>query len=418
MKRNEHMVGNVNPGGDAALAPENDTGLKSRLDEIWGTEEASAGAMEAASSLESAADTQTAVSEAESAGKKPAGSADASGAVVPPADVVGRTPEPVPAQEGAGSVSSEDDDDGGGEPPDDIAGDPKKLNAWTKVRAEKKELKQENLRLKQELDAAKQVAQSGAEAERISVLEKQLEQYEERIGQYDVTQTVAFANKYTNPLVQRYKRLVGLLAKSSDEATADKKARHLLEPGTDRDALLAEHPITVQAAAGALLAEMDELQESRDEAIKNWRETRAVLTEQETRQGLTNLNKSIVEDTNKAVEALRLEGNYLYMLSQSDDSWNKLVQDRITALQGVLKAGGREDLVKLVADGLTARVYREWYEREHKRADKLASQINSRVRSAPELGGSAPAAPTTPSKPGKPRAMGSVLDSIWGADAT
>jgi hypothetical protein len=419
MKRNERMVGGSDSGGDSTAVSGNETGLKSRLDEIWGTENTATEALEAATNAEpdaaSQGDQKPAAGDSEGAAPGVANGTDGADSIVaPPADIVGRSSED---NADAGDVSAGGSDAGDEEvPPEDIAGDSKKLNAWTKIRAEKKELKLENARLKQELDAAKQLAQSGAEAGRIAELEKQLGQYEERIGQYDVTQTQAFAEKFTNPLIQRYKRLVALLSKGSDEATADKKARELLVPASDRDALLADHPITVQAAAGALLAEMDGLQESRDEAIKNWRETKAVLSEQETRQGLTNLHKTVVEDTNKAVEALRMEGNYLYQLSQSDDGWNKQVQARIAALQGVLKTGEREDMVKLVADGLTARIYREWYEREHKRAEKLASQINSRIRSAPELGGSARAAEVVSSKPGKPRPMGSVLDSIWGAD--
>lgn len=399
----------------AAAAGANETpGMKKRMDDIWGTESKSTEELEQTlntESLSSSAANPAPPKVVEPPAPPPPvtkpGAPVDDPAVSPPEDVM-----PVKKEEVVPPALPADDDI----PPDDIAGNPKQNNAWTKIRAEKKELKNENLRLQQELEAVKASAGQGAEAKRIEELESQVAQYEEAIGQYDITRTVAFNEKYVNPLVSRYKKMVGLLSKGSTPEEADKVARKLLETGVDRDALISGYPITVQAAVGSTLAELDDLQAQRDEAIKNWRETKAVLNEQESRQGLSQLNKAIVEDTNKAVEALRMEGNYLYMLSQTDDNWNNGVKERITALQGILKTGGREDMVKYIADGLTARMYRDWYQKEHIRAEKLAAQINARVQSAPDLGGNDTGALPVDDKPKKPRSMGSVLDTVWGKD--
>ena len=412
----------------AALGSKESPKFKAKMDDIWGSEENAtselaeaidgnndAGAAPAAH-VAAVKPQSPVVPAAVPAGKEPVATpADDTQAFRPPLDVMPKNeaPDPVEAAPDATVAPEEDLED---TPPEDISSNPKQLNAWTKIRAEKKDLKLENIALKQQIEAAKTSSTQEAVTARISELESQVNSYEEKLGQYDVTQTAAFADKYTNPLVTRYRRMVALLSKNGDAAAADALARQLIDPNANRDELISGHPITTQAALGAILVEVDDLQGQRDEAIKNWRETKAVLSEQEARQGITSLNKSITEDTNKAIEALRLEGNYLYMLSQSDDNWNAAVKDRIAALQGTLKTGSKEDMVKLVADGLTARMYREWYEKEHTRAEKLASQINAKLRSAPNLGGSSGAPIDGPSKPAKPRPMSSVLNSVWGDD--
>jgi hypothetical protein len=401
----------------AALGAKESPKFKEKMDGIWGTESTSTD--ELVKAIDQGETDPIGAKEAARSTPAPAASAKPPVAIppssfAPPSDVMpSSAPIEEPAAPAEPAAAVEEDD----EPtPEEIASNPKQNNAWTKIRSEKKELKLKVLSLEQQLAAKKSTEQAGAEASRIAELEQQLGQYEERLGQYDVTQTQTFNERYTNPLVSRYNKLVTILSKGSDQATADKIARQLLDPSVNRDELIAGYPITSQAALGATLVEMDDLQAQRDEAIKNWRETKAVLSEQETRQGLSQLNKSIVEDTNKAVEALRMEGNYMYMLSQSDDKWNKGVQERIASLQGLLKSGSKEDMVKLVADGLTARLYREHYEKEHARAEKLASQINAQVKSAPNLGGSGDRQPVVPSKPAKPRPIGAVLNSVWGDD--
>lgn len=406
--------------------------FKAKMDDIWGTESessealsqaidagiedpiaqkqaakeaAEAAALEASMEKTSSSNEVGLLNQAEPSAPAPERQTTPDG-FSPPADVMpAATEAPLEAPE-------ESDDDA---MPEDVSTDPKKANAWTKIRAEKKELKQENQDLKRQLEEARSSVEKGEVAQRIEQLEQEVAQYEERLGQYDITQTASFNEKYTAPLVARYNRIVSLLSKSSDSETASELARQLVDPNVDRDELISSYPITTQAALGAILVEMDDLQGQRDSALKNWRETKAVLSEQEARQGISTLNKSIVEDTNKAIEALRLEGNYLYMLSESDDNWNKSVKDRIAALQGTLKDGGREDMVKLVADGLTARIYREWYEKEHKRAEALAGQINSRIKAAPDLGASSGPVQDKP-KPVKARPLNSVLDQVWGAD--
>jgi hypothetical protein len=384
-----------------------------KLDDIWGDENKSS------ESIQEALDQGDADPIAQSAPEpvpeeEPVKSAEAAPEPLPegskiPGDVMPQeTPDIDPAT--AGPQEEEDPT------PEDVENDPKKKNAWTKIRAEKKELKQQVAEQQKRLDELEQTVQSGEESKRIEELEQQLLDYEDRIGQYDITQTTAFNEKFTEPLVSRYNRVVTLLTKTNnDQGVSERIARELLNPETNRDEMLGEFPITTQAALGAILVEMDDLQERRDSALKNWRETRAAMDEQQVRDTVSTLNKSIAEDSNKAVEALRLEGNYLYMLSESDDDWNQSVKDRIAALQGTLKDGEREDMVKLVADGLTARVYREWYEKEHKRAETLAKQINDGIAAAPNLG-TATGAPEEPARPSKPRPMNNVLDKVWGDD--
>jgi hypothetical protein len=410
----------------AAAAGQDTPTLSATLDDVWGSESESSAALEKA--LESGVDDPIAA-KALAEGREvlpaapeapiPEGNAPPAerGDGMPPTDVL-PTPaapeaEPEPEVDPALAGPGEEEEE---EIPDD-AKSGKGKNAWSKTKAEKKALKLENTELKKQLETAQSEDAGGEASKRIEQLEKEAGEYEDRIGQYDITQTAAFNEKFTTPLVDKYKRVVALLSKNGDAEGADAIARQLLNPSIDRDALISEHPITTQAALGAILVEMDDLQERRDSAIGNWRETKAVLTEQETRQGVSSLNKSITEDTNKAVEDLRSEGNYLYMLSETDDNWNKGVQERISALQGTLKEGERGDMVKLVADGLTARTYREWYEKEHKRAEKMAAALNAKIQSAPNLGtapaGSAPAAPVTP---GKPRPMTTVMDDVWGKD--
>lgn len=307
--------------------------------------------------------------------------------------------------------------------PEHIQKDPKQHEAWVKVKSEKKELKSKLTEMETELAQARQKLEevskrrdSDETLARIEQLETQLRETEERLGQHDIVQTKSFQDRYDNPFKAKVTRLTNLIGRTvKDEAELRTVVSALLNPEANRDEVLSQFSVSTQASAGTLLSELDEILEQRNAAIADWRETKAQLGESEIRTSLQDLNKSIIEDSSKAVESLRTEGNYLYMISQEDEEWNKGVRARVAALHGVLKNGTKEEMVKYVADGLTARVYREWYEKEHARAEKLAALLAKEDGMTPRLGGGAVASPISGGAK-KPMGMKDRLDTIFGSD--
>ena len=188
-----------------------------------------------------------------------------------PDDVVG-TPAAAPV------VPHDDDDD----LPDTIAGDQKANKAWAKVKTERREMRDKAKSLEAEIERLR--TNQTPDLEEVVGLRKQIESYETKIGQLDITRTRDFKAKFDAPRDSVFNRGVSLLIKAGREADHAKSIMgKLVDPSLSFDQvqeLVSEEPFALQGSMVTLAAEYQELEQGRTSAIENWQETRAALGEQ------------------------------------------------------------------------------------------------------------------------------------------
>ena len=300
-------------------------------------------------------------------------------------------------------------------------------NAWAQIKAEKKALKEQLAAREAEILAAKQqlaAVQKPPEIEEIAKMKQQIEQYEDRLGQLDITQSATFQKTYDAPLNMLFDRGMRMLVKTGmDPNEARKLAISAIDPQiktNERADMISEQPVAVQGALMNIFEEIVDVQNARAEAIKNWKETSAAMKDQEGRTSMADMSKSIVTDTEQAVDALKAEGNWLYMESQKPEhaEWNRQVQERVRAVHGILKTAKPADLVKYVADGVTARSFRDMYLKERSRADQLAKAFAERFGVIPGVGSGSGISPSDDvvakkADKAKPISPGDFLSSMF-----
>lgn len=312
-----------------------------------------------------------------------------------PEDVFNRT-APKPAEQ----VPPADDDLAGAPAevranPDSAAG-----KAWQALKQELKALKPQAARVKQLEDELTQLRQKAADPIAAAEVQRKLQEYEDKIGRLDLRESAAFKARYDGVMQHEFETGVQLLVRSGhDPETARSTMTDLIQSGgtpAEIESKLASLPVPVQGALFSKIARIADVAEERAQALNDWKTQRAALQDSQGRESMAALTQNIARDTEAAVESLRNEQNMLFMLSESDEQWNNQVHDRIRTVKAVLRDSKDSELVKYVADGVTAPVYRKLYSAEKTRADKLESELRAIRGAAPTLGtGGRPPAPET-----------------------
>ena len=276
--------------------------------------------------------------------------------------------------------------------PPEVASDPKAAHSWEILKRENKELKSKAARVAElEAQVAAAKAQKPPEIEALAQARQQIQALEDRIGQLDLRESSEFKQSYDAPIQALFSQAAHLLVRNGhDSGNAVSLVRKFLAPGTtdaEIQAELAELPGPAQAAVYQAVVGIQDLAAKRQTALTDWQATKAAQTEAQSRTGMLDLSKQIVEDTNAAVETLRGEQNWLFMESESDQEWNQKVHDRIRAVRAILRDSSQQDLVKYVADGVTAPHFRKLYLAERDRAARLQRELDLRVAAAPGITG-------------------------------
>lgn len=280
--------------------------------------------------------------------------------------------------------------------PEGVARDGAKgMNAYQKIKLEKKEALKKASELEkkiQELEARVNNGQKPPEMQQLVDMQKQIKEYEDRIGQLDITQSKAFKTRFDLPISQTVKQGEALLARSGmSPEQAQTLVQQLIKAPDAHTAseLIADQPVPVQGALYTIATNVSRMIGEREDAIANWRETQAAQSETDVRDQEISLAQNIEQDTSEAVQQALEEGNFMYTKNGTmPKEWNEAVDQRITAVKGILRNSKPAELVKWVVEGLTARDLRAMLSKEHLRANKLEQELQSRHSLRPRLGGS------------------------------
>jgi uncharacterized protein YlxW (UPF0749 family) len=305
----------------------------------------------------------------------------------------------------------EDQDEEPPEPEDRMT--PKAKNAWSKVKAEKKELAQKVKDLETRLQQAEK--NKPPEMDQLLQLQRRIDEYEDRIGQLDITQTRAFKDRYEAPKEQLRRRGMSVLLRAGN---TQEQASGLVDmvlsaaTQTEIEQVIADQPVAVQGALFTLSAEAADLEAQKSEAIRNWKDTRALLETQETRDKVIQLAENIETATKAAVAKAVQEGNWMFADVPGNAKWNQGVAERTRIVKGIMRSAKPEELVKWVVEGVTASTLRTAYLTERQRAEKFKAELAKRDAMSPRLGGGGDGAVAPASDRGKPQSIASVVNRI------
>lgn len=247
--------------------------------------------------------------------------------------------------------------------------DPKVKEAIMRERQANKQLREDNKALRAAQEAASKTAV--APPEELQKLQTQLDaekqartKLEEQIGQIDLSQSPQFKDAFDNKIQGLYTRAIKELVKDGLDAPAARQlvqqAAQMAKP-SEREALFANEASGVAMTLTGLFSTVDELRENRAVALSNWRQTKSAQEESAVKNTSYAMSTRIEQDVNDAIAVLRTEKNGYYMESPSNQEWNSAVAQRVQTLKGVLHRQDPKQVVRLIADGLTAPEFRKLY---------------------------------------------------------
>ncbi len=298
-----------------------------------------------------------------------------------PADVV-KPPAP-PAPPESPPNSPEDDDI-----PETVPVGAKADQAWQRVRKERREFRKEAARLQAEVERLSQ--QERPEVEEVSTLRQKIQEYESRLGQYDLAATQDFQQRFDAPMgaaLQRAKSLLVRAGRTGDDASALVQKLAAAPDYEAVQALVEGEPFALQGALVQAHSEYADLADKRQEALQHWEETRAAVTTESARAKEVQLMDNIERDTEVAVKQAVKEGNWMFSESQEDPEWNAGVADRVRAVKGLMRSGSPAEVVKYVVEGLTAQPLRQLYAKATEELQALRAENARLVGATPSLGG-------------------------------
>ena len=256
--------------------------------------------------------------------------------------------------------------------------DPKANHAFAELRHRNGELQRELAELKQQLEQSRE--QGPAVEEIKAQYEEKVKSLEEQIGQFDLAYSPAFKQKYDSVLNNMLGRIANMLKKAgASDAEAARIVTDLRGKKTvDRANELNDFAPALAGPIVNLFEDFDDLMFKRESDLRNWRESKKAVEEEERRLGQSKTLQ--IADTLAAstLNELSSERNPFYTLSQSDKNWNQKVSSRINTYKGLLKSGKPEVLAKLVAEGLTADEFKKMYFAERERRQSYEKLLEER----------------------------------------
>jgi hypothetical protein len=246
--------------------------------------------------------------------------------------------------------------------------------------------------LETEVERAK--AAKPPEVDELIQMRKQMDAYEDRIGQLDITQTKAFKAQFDEQLNAVGNKGMSILQRAGMEKD---QARALLVRVLDpqlsaqkMEALVSDQPMSVQGALLGVATEYADVLTRRDAAVTNWRDTKAALAAAETRDADIKLTVNVEADAETGVTQAVKDGNWLFTRASGDSAeakaWNEQVDTRMKLVKTLLRSASRADLAKWVFEGVTARETRELFTKAVEERNDLLAKFNGVVARTPGLG--------------------------------
>jgi len=247
--------------------------------------------------------------------------------------------------------------------------------AFGKIRFD---LKQARLKIK-ELEA--RAPEPGEEQKQL------IEQYEERLGKLDLTQTRAFQQQYDEPMNRQIDAARNLAEKMGLEKTIVDQA--LQRPTKDRLTFLSEEASSIAPTLMAMLEGVESLKGQREAAIENWKATQAALGEKSQSQQRQEQEKTLRESITQALGAMQDERNIFFLPSKKNENWTAAGKQLAKTAEGIVRSGDMQSITKAVFDGVSAPKYREMVDKLSKQVKSLKAEIAQRNGSRARVGGGA-----------------------------
>ena len=272
--------------------------------------------------------------------------AAAPAAVTPPAEPVVVAAEP-PAT--------------GETPPADVVKEgPKAVFSWAQLRHQAKEAEKFAEAARAEAETAKAEAMKNAEI--LAQLKTQNEELNDRMEKTDFLNSPTFKQRYQDKIDATRGELAVALAQVLDtpdqaQAVVDKV---LMAPSPKAFVEeLAKVPAMFQPMALAARAAISKTLSDRDQAVTNWKASRAQLDAEQAKDQRIRLATEIETETARAVEHAVKNDNFL-LRKTGDPAWDKAVDERVAAAKQTLaQPRSRQDIIDLVMEGSTAPALRQ-----------------------------------------------------------
>ena len=309
--------------------------------------------------------------------------------------------------------------------PAEIASNPKANHTFVELRAENKRLKAEAKALADQVLAAKTQATT-TPSDEVAQIKAKNEALEARIGQLDLSQSEPFKKTYDTPIAQAMQEGIQMLVRVGQDPTAARdliiKAARL--KGDELNNLMEDLPRAVQPAVLATSTKVSTLASAREQALSKWKESRAAIDVTESRNKAAQLSQNIERDTATAIDRVVKDGNALFdknakgIPEEARGTWQGKVQERIDAVKGILRQaaspqGNDTDLVRYIADGVTAPELRTNLAKAVAHIRKLEGELRERNNLTPRFnGGGSTTTTPAPAKQTGPRSISDIVDSI------
>jgi len=278
-------------------------------------------------------------------------------------------------------------------------------NAWTSIKRDLKQVRAENAQLKTRVAEAEAKASAAPAVDpqvvtEVETLRKQVDDYENQIGQIEITRSQTFQQRYDAPVRNLRAKAVRNLAMLSERTPEDTTAMlQALEQAPSlaeaRQMLGGESP-DVRSAALMALSEIKEALGTREQAIQDWRNTLPAIETEADRVSEGETLSRIVDTTSSALKEMArpLEekgaGSWIYMDIPDDVEWAARKQSLVSVARSACrdaKVVPTPELAKIILDGVAAPSYREFGEKQYRRAQELEGILARRNRAIPRVQG-------------------------------
>jgi chromosome segregation ATPase len=297
--------------------------------------------------------------------------------------------------------------------PESISKDTKANHAFAALKAELKRYKQQVA--DKESEIKRLTENQTPDLEEVMRLRGKIQEYESKLGQYDLAATAEFKQRYDARMDAAVQRGVSLLVRSGQNP---EEARALMQKLISLDNMsqlqdeLADQPYALQGALMTVVTEYADVQAERQQALAKWQETRAAMDFESKRSAEIKLMENVERDVGAAIENVRKAGNFMFALSDTDEAWNKQVEERINTVRGIMRSAKPDVVASLVMEGVTAKATRELFLAAHQRVQELQAQLKDMVAVSPSVHGSGAPSPTLP-RSAQPRDPADVIDQLF-----
>lgn len=290
-------------------------------------------------------------------------------------------------------------------PPPEVAKDAKAAYTWAQLRKEKHDA--EVRAVAAVADAEAKAAEAMRQTELAVAMKKERDEIDGQLQKTNLLESPAFKARYDGRIAEQRALLANTFAQVMEAPQVEAIVNQVLHaPVKEFSELLGKVPAWAQQLVLTTRATVQQVSADREKAVSDWRTTRVALAEQESKDQRIKLVTELESETAKAVENAAKLGNYM-LAKTGDAAWDAKVAERVTKMKATLaQPRSRQDIVDLVAEGITAAETRTELAKVYQENAALKSQLTKlgmRPASAVSPAGAPPPPPAAAAKPVKMR---------------